>query len=130
MAVSFFQREQSALRMRDLYYFRTLFVLIVLLWIIEIVFPAWRVVPLIYGQTAVPLHYNIHFGVDSVGAWWRIFTVPVIGLVMIVTNVIICNVVWKKEPMLAYVVMTSTFVLQLLLFFAMVFIVLLNISYG
>lgn len=32
------------------------------------------------------LHYNVVFGVDLVGAWWKIFFLPLAGLIIIVLN--------------------------------------------
>jgi hypothetical protein len=130
MASTFFSRERSAERMRNVPFFRYIFFIILLLLLVQILFPAWRILPLIYGQGTVPLHYNIHFGVDSLGAWWRIFTVPLIGLLFLVINTIVAQTVWKREPMLAYLVVSATLLFEFFLFLAMVFIVLLNISYG
>ncbi|MFA6909244.1 MAG: hypothetical protein WC289_05195 [Patescibacteria group bacterium] len=34
----------------------------------------------------VPLHYNIYFGIDLIGAWWHIFLFPGIGLLILLLN--------------------------------------------
>ncbi len=130
MSPSFFTREKNTLRMRNLPFFRYILLTTLFLWILQIALPVWRILPLIYGQDTVPLHYNIHFGVDSIGQWWKIFTVPVIGFALIGINLFMARMVWPREPMLAYLVMSATLLLEFLLFLAMVFIVLLNISYG
>ena len=49
-------------------------------------FPAvetWRV---------VPLHYNIHIGVDKVGSWWELFVPSGIGLILTVGNMVLLSV--------------------------------------
>jgi hypothetical protein len=129
MKVSFLEREKSGSRMRDLRFFRVIAVLTFVLFLFEVLFPTWRILPIVYGQSTVPLHYNVHLGVDSIGDWWKIYTVPAIGLFFIIMNLVVARIMWKKEPVLSYLVGASTLLIQLLLCIAMVCIVLLNISY-
>jgi hypothetical protein len=129
MKVSFLERDTAGLRMRDLRFFKVIAILTVFLWLFEVLFPTWRILPLVYGQSTVPLHYNVHLGVDSIGEWWKIYLTPGIGLLFIAVNVVVAKMTWKKERMLAYLVAASTVVMQIMLCIAMVCIVLLNISY-
>jgi hypothetical protein len=116
--------------MFQLRFFRAVGVLSVLLWVALTVLPAVRVLPLIYGKKAVPLHYNIHVGVDSVGPWWQIFFVSALGLVMMLVNLALARYMWTRDPVLAYVTGFATVVLEALLFTAMIFIVYLSLSYA
>ena len=116
--------------MRNLMFFRVCWGLVFFFLLFQVLLPAWRILPLIYGQTAVPLHYNIHFGVDTIGEWWRVFTAPVVGLLIAVINGAAAKYLWQREKMLSYLAVSSTLFLEFLLSVAMVFIVLLNISYG
>lgn len=116
--------------MRSLLFFRACWGAVLFLLLFQILFPAWRILPLIYGQTAVPLHYNIHFGVDTIGEWWRVFTAPTVGLAIALINGVSAKMLWKREKMLAYLAVSATLFLEVFLSVAMVFIVLLNISYG
>lgn len=34
----------------------------------------------------ISLHYDILFGVDSVGSWYRLFQMPLIGLIVLLLN--------------------------------------------
>lgn len=113
-------------KLRDV---RLLLILSVLVWLATVILPSVRVVPLIYGKTATPLHYNIHIGVDTVGPWWRIYLVPMIGLVSILINLGVARSTWDKDELLARVAAAVTLVVQLLLFVAMTFIVYLALSY-
>ena len=101
-----------------------------LLWFTLTGLLVWRVVPVIYKKTAVPLHYNIHIGVDDVGPWWRIFTVPAIGLIFILLNLILARFMWSRDPMLAHVAAASTVLIELILLAATVFIILNSLSYA
>lgn len=92
--------------------------------------PLWRLFPDIYGKEVVPLHYNIHYGVDWTGMWWQIFVLPISGLGIIFVNSIVTLTLVKQNRMLADVVMVSSVILNAFLFLAMVFVVLVNIIYG
>jgi hypothetical protein len=105
-------------------------VLSVLFWLLSVALPAWRVVPEIVGKTAVPLHYNIHFGIDTVGPWWQIFVVPAVGLLFMVMNLIAARMTWRRDPMLSYTIAAATAFIELLLLVAMIFIVFLHLTYG
>lgn len=111
-------------------FFRLVAVVSLLLITLQVGLISWRIVPLISGQTAVPLHYNIHFGVDTIGAWWRIYTVPAVALVMLALNLGIGQYFFNRDRALAYMAMGATLLLEVILFVASLFIILLNISYG
>lgn len=90
----------------------------------------WRLFPDLYGKEIIPLHYNIHYGVDWTGAWWQIFVYPLSGVLLSIINTCIALLLVKKEPMLARVVFVSTVVLTAFLLCSTVFVVLMNIVYG
>lgn len=117
-------------RMLSITFFRLVALFSAVLIVCEIALISWRIVPMIYGQTAVPLHFNTHFGVDTVGAWWRIYTVPAVALILLVGNMFLANYFFHRERVLAYMAVGATLILETVLFGAMIFIVLLNISYG
>lgn len=90
----------------------------------------WRLFPDIYGKEVIPLHYNIHYGVDWTGVWWQIFVYPAAGALLSVVNIAVALFLVKREPMLARVVLVSTVVLTGFLFLSTIFVVLMNIVYG
>jgi len=89
----------------------------------------WKLFPEITQQFAVPLHYNIHFGVDLFGGWRRIFTIPTIGGIILAVNTLVSIVLFRKDRTLSYFFMTVATMTEVILFAAMVFVVLLNLSY-
>ncbi|MFA6017599.1 MAG: hypothetical protein WCT28_03195 [Patescibacteria group bacterium] len=95
-----------------------------------IVLPLFRLFPGIYGQPVVPLHYNIHYGVDWTGMWWQIFTLPAMGIVFFLVNNGLAIFFLRRDAMLVNVVLIANIVLTAFLFLAMVFVVSLNIVYG
>ncbi|HRH32077.1 MAG TPA: hypothetical protein PLK06_02005 [bacterium] len=118
-------REMFKLR-----YFRILGLISSVFWFGVVLLPSVRVVPIIYGKTAVPLHYNIHVGVDMVGPWWQIYLVPTIGFLVLGVNLVLARFMWTRDPMLSHVAVAATAVIELLLFVAMIFIVFLSLSYA
>lgn len=124
------KRPYPLREMLRLRYFRILVLLALVFWLGSVVLPSVRVVPIIYGKTAVPLHYNIHVGVDMVGPWWQIYFVPAVGLLTFGVNVLLARFMWTRDPMLSHVAAAATAVIELLLFVAMIFIVFLSLSYA
>lgn len=106
-----------------------LFVISIILLAITFLVPYLELYPEIMTKTAVPLHYNIHFGVDMFGAWWRVFTPAILGLLIIITNTILALVYWQKDKMISYCLLTTSVVLHVFLILATIFMTLLNLSY-
>lgn len=124
------KRERPFRQMLKLRFFRIAIVVSVLLWLAAVCLPSVRVLPIIYGKTAVPLHYNIHVGVDTVAPWWQIYLVPVMGLVALLVNILVAKYMWSRDPVLAYVTAAATVIIEVVLMVAMVFIVYLSLQYA
>lgn len=86
--------------------------------------------PDIRTKDFVPLHYNIHFGVDLIGAWWRIFTAPAIGVIILVMNSVGALMIWRKERVISYFFFGIMLLTQIFLFIGVIFLVFLNTIYG
>jgi len=97
--------------------------------LLSILLIVWQLFPDVMDQLGVPLHYNIHSGVDLFGVWWRIFTIPFFGAVILLLNVGISIMIWNKEHTLSYLFSSVMLVSEIILFVAMIFVVLLNLSY-
>jgi hypothetical protein len=78
-----------------------------------------------YGQ--IFLHYNVYFGVDNIGVWYKAFIIPLLGLVVIIFNNILAYTFYLKDRLISYVLVISQAVMQLALLAAAVFVILLNI---
>jgi len=62
------------------------------------------------------LHYNIFFGIDLIGPWWKIFYLPITGLVILLLNTGFSAASYKEDKALSFMVMIMTVVFHLLLF--------------
>ena len=69
-----------------------------------------------YSLPLVPLHYNIYFGIDYFGEWYKLFTVPLVGLVIFIVNNIISFLIIDKEEGLAQLLIGAGSLCQIILF--------------
>ena len=73
------------------------------------------------------LHYNVYFGVDSMGDWHRIFILPVIGIILFVFNVVLAIYFHiKKERIASYILLLASFMAQINLIIAAASILMIN----
>jgi hypothetical protein len=81
---------------------------------------AWAYIGLKIKPQANPiyLHYNIYFGVDLIGPWHRAFLMPAVGLLLILINPTIAFFLYKKNSMMAQVLLWLTFIFQLVILLA------------
>ncbi|MBI5038081.1 MAG: hypothetical protein HZC01_05265 [Candidatus Kerfeldbacteria bacterium] len=61
------------------------------------------------------LHYNIYFGVDLVGQWYRIFLMPAIGTGIMILNIIFARQLHKKSFILSRLQLSFSLACQVLL---------------
>lgn len=62
------------------------------------------------------LHYNVYFGVDVIGAWWQVYFLPLIGLVILLLNSVLGYLFYtQKERMVAHLLMLSSFIVQIIM---------------
>jgi hypothetical protein len=60
------------------------------------------------------LHYNVYFGVDVIGAWWQLYFLPAIGLIIMIVNTVLGYLFYqKKERITAHLLMLATFIAQI-----------------
>lgn len=78
------------------------------------------------GQTTVPLHYTIYFGVDLVGRWYEILIPPFFGSVVFLVNYLIVFAIHEERRFFAYAYALGTVVLEAIILAASFFVILLN----
>lgn len=62
------------------------------------------------------LHYNVYFGVDVIGAWWQVYSLPAIGLVILLVNTTLgYSFYCQKERIIAHLLMLGTFIVQIIM---------------
>ena len=73
------------------------------------------------------LHYNVYFGVDVIGAWWQVYFLPVIGLIVLLVNSTLGYLFYgQKERIVAHLLMLATFIVQIVITVAVASVLLIN----
>ena len=84
--------------------------------------------PAVTHEPFASLHYNIHFGVDAVGAWWLLFVPSGIALVLTAGNALYAARVWQREQVIAYAFAVAAVLVNACVLLHVIFIVLLNLA--
>jgi len=84
----------------------------------------WYISP---QESPIFLHYNILFGVDLVGSWWRVFVIPVVGLSIIIVNTVVGWTTFHKDKFIAYFLNSTALICQIFLFISAYLLVYLNL---
>ncbi len=61
------------------------------------------------------LHYNIYFGVDLIGEWYRLYLLPGVGIIILLINVYLGYLCYKRHAILAVLVLSLTVFIQAIL---------------
>ncbi|MFB6226419.1 MAG: hypothetical protein ABEJ02_03630 [Candidatus Paceibacteria bacterium] len=92
----------------------------ILIW----VWLAWHITP---QEEPIFLHYNILFGVDLVGQWWKVYVLPFVGLLIFLVNGFIGWLSFHKDRYIAYFLNATAIICQIFIFVSAYLLVFLNI---
>jgi len=73
------------------------------------------------------LHYNLFFGVDYLGDYNKIYTIPFVGVIIITINTILGHLLYRKEKLASYFLSFNTFIIQTFLLFASYLVIKINL---
>lgn len=73
------------------------------------------------------LHYNILYGVDYIGDWWRAFYIPIAGLVIFLLNTLLAWLLFPKDKFASELLIGVSVFCQVFLFLAGSLLVILNV---
>jgi hypothetical protein len=84
----------------------------------------WQIKP----QTdPIFLHYNILFGVDSIGEWWKVFYLPVVGLFIYIVNAILGWILFGRDKFTSQLLNFVSVLCQVFILIAAALLVFLNV---
>jgi hypothetical protein len=84
----------------------------------------WQIGP---SPDPIFLHYNILFGVDYIGEWWRVLFLPIFGLLILLVNFLLGWLLFGRDKLLAYLLNAGALFCQLFLLVAACLLVFLNV---
>lgn len=87
----------------------------------------WRFPPLSVTGDIIPLHYNIYFGVDAIGPWWRILMIPGFATLTFLLNLLVMATKKKDDVALAMLLLITSLLVAALSDVALIFILLANL---
>lgn len=79
------------------------------------------------GADQIFLHYNVVFGIDLLGAWWKIYLLPAGGLLTFLVNYFLSFLFYSFDRTLSRFLSFLTLPLQIFLLIAVFYITGLNI---
>lgn len=88
------------------------------------------ILPRTQGHAVVPLHYNVHFGIDDTGEPWQLFLPAVIVLLLSLLNFFLAFRLWNRERVVAGIFIGTIVVLHALLLVQTICTLLLIITYA
>ncbi|MCX6763280.1 MAG: hypothetical protein NTZ97_00890 [Candidatus Moranbacteria bacterium] len=73
------------------------------------------------------LHYNVYFGVDMIGHWKQTYSLPAIGLFLILVNFFLAMHFYRSKNRIAsYLIMMAALMVQLCLIVASASVIIIN----
>lgn len=72
------------------------------------------------------LHYNILFGVDYIGEWWRVLFLPITGLLIFIMNFILGWLLFHKDKLISIILNSISLLCQIFVLIASGILVFLN----
>jgi hypothetical protein len=78
------------------------------------------------GSGSIILHYNIEFGVDLVGPWYYILSLPLSGLIFLLLDFGLAFFLFLRFRSLSYILIFTALAVQIILFIATLLIFFLN----
>lgn len=73
------------------------------------------------------LHYNIIFGVDLVGSWWKVYYLPLAGLLVLLVNCTLSFIFYKTDKFLSRLLNFWSLLFHLFLLMVVILLVGLNV---
>lgn len=80
-------------------------------------------------QLFVPLHYNVHSGVDTIGEAPYLFLAPAIALCIFIVNALLSTAFYKKDPLVSYASSVTSAFCSLLALLSIIHLVAVNLAY-
>ncbi len=87
----------------------------------------WLIIRIKPQVEPIFLHYNVMFGVDYIGEWWRIFYLPMFGLIIWLVNAVLGWLYFSKNKFVAQLLNFVTLLCQIFLLMVCGMLIFLNV---
>ncbi len=103
------------------------FVLVISSFVINIITWILLMINIKPQEDQIFLHYNALFGVDLIGPWYKVFYLPLSGILILLVNVIIGLMLFRKAKAIGYISGAVSLILQVVILIAAHLLILLNV---
>lgn len=88
----------------------------------------WVILKLNIRPTDIPitLHYNVYFGVDYLGKYTQIYSIPVVGLAILCINTVLAIKIFSRSKLSARILAIAALIIQLLLIVSSIALIIFN----
>jgi hypothetical protein len=88
----------------------------------------WIALRWIVGPTdqLIILHYNVYFGVDSIGDWRSVFLMPALAGGLMIVNLFLSRFFYYKERLVSYLFAGMALLIQLLMIIGVASVIIIN----
>lgn len=118
--------SQRAYPLKLYFKYRFNLVMLVLALLINIVNWFWIVLRIRPQSDLIFLHYNVLFGVDYIGEWWRVYFIALTGLIILIFNFLLGWLLFNKDKFVSVIMNIVNVISQIFLLIATAILVFLN----
>ncbi len=102
-------------------------VVLILAFLTNIASWVWLLLQIKPQEGLIFLHYNILFGVDLVGVWWKVLYLPIGGLLILLINTTLGWWLFGKDKFFTYLLNVVSLFCQVFVLIAVSLLVFLNV---
>jgi len=78
------------------------------------------------SEYPIPLHYNIYFGIDLIGPYSRVFSLPLISFFILLMDFILAFWFYSKDRLAAYILLLTSCAAQIFVLIGAVSLIYIN----
>ena len=87
----------------------------------------WLLIGIKPNLDPIFLHYNILFGVDYVGEWWRVFYLPLAGIIFLLLNFFLGWYFIKRDKFWVLLLNSGALLCQVFILISIYYLIYLNV---
>jgi len=76
---------------------------------------------------SIVLHYNIYFGINLVGEWWKIYFIPGVSFLIFIVNLYLGLRLYQKRSLLTYFLSFFSLFIQVLILVGIINLIFINL---
>ncbi len=77
-------------------------------------------------ETEIALHYSVYIGIDTIGYWYEILIIPIIGSTVLAINFILAKMVIQINHFASFIFTLSTIFVETFLFVSLIMLYIVN----